>query len=210
MRMMTMDRSIPEPVRQWMLSVDDPWKACERADWFIHVARHRGCTPRHVVQALARNMPPLRAPPDLRAMTEAIRELIAQCASGEHPSSALEARLRVEVRPRLTGWNVARQYHGQSVPEGIPRPATASEEPVRTSANAALRLRKALDVDGSGDDVWAPLVLVAHYIVFERAGSGRNPLYNHVEAAPLSTSEAETHRHLCDALRAELSAGMSG
>ncbi len=50
----------------------------------------------------------------------------------------------------------------------------------RAGANAALRLRNALD----GSDVWGPLALVAQYIVFHRARGGGNPLYNHVENKP--------------------------
>ena len=188
-----------------MRSIDDPWTACERADWFIYVARRRGCLARHVVQALARHMPPVRGPSELREMVEPLRELIARCASGERPSLALQQQIRNGVRPRLTDWNVARQYHGTSVPEGISARATPSEEPLRASANAALRLRKALD-DGTGEEPWVALVLVAQHIVFDRAGGGRSPLYNHVEADALPAREVEAHRHLCDALRAELSA----
>jgi hypothetical protein len=116
----------------------------------------------------------------------------------------LDGQIRVNVRPRVIDWNVARQYHGTSAAAGIPRRATLSEEPVRASANAAFRLRKALD--GTGDEPWALLVLVAQYIVFERVGGGGTPLYNHAETEAVSTREAEAHRSVCGALRAELSA----
>jgi hypothetical protein len=201
----TMDTSAPEPLKQWIRSVEDPWDACERADWFIYVARNRGCAARHVVRALARNMPPLQGPPKLGEMSEPLRELIAACASGEPPSPALEAQIKANVRPRLIDWNVALQYHGPSVPEGVPRRATPSEEPVRAWANAALRLQKGLDLDATKDEPWVVLVLVAQYIVFDRAGSGLNPLHNHVEADARSTREVEAHRQVCDALRTELS-----
>jgi hypothetical protein len=178
-----MDPLAPERVSQWIRSVEDPWNACERADWFIYVARHHGCRVPHVVQALARNVPPIQGPTDLRDMIEPLRELIAACASGERPSPALDEQLRTKVRPRVIDWNVARQYQGPSAPEGIPARAAPSEEAARASANAALRLRKALDLDGTSDEPWAVLALVALYIAFDRGGSGRNPLHNHVEAA---------------------------
>ena len=188
-----MDASIPESVRRWMRSTDDPWNACKRADWFVYVARHQGCPVRHIAQALARHMPPILGPAELRALTEPLRELAAACASGERPDQALEETIRLEVRPRIVDWNVARQFHGPSVPEGIPRRATAAEEPVRQSANATLRLWKVLESDDASEE-WPVLVLVAQYIVSCRSGS--NALYNHVDA--------EGDQGLCDALRAEL------
>lgn len=197
---------MPEAVRQWMSSATDPWRACERADWFIYVSHHHGYPARHLVQALARNMPPFQGPPELGQMIGPLRELIAECSVGNELSPALEEQIRSSVRPQLIDWNVARQSHGMSTPDGIPRRASTSEEPVRAWANAALRLRKALGADATNDESWADLVLVAQYIVFERAGSGRSPLYNHVNAQARSPREVETHRHLCDSLRAELSA----
>lgn len=191
-----MDTSPPEPVKQWMRSVDEPWKACERADWFIYVAREHGYSVRQVVQALARTMAAIPGPAELRDVIEALRELTEVCASGRRPSPALEEQLRVNVRPRLIDWNVALQYqHAEEVPDGIPRRATLAEEPVRQWANAALRLRTALELDGASMEPWAVLTLVAQYVVFVRADT----------SAVRSTRELdEAHRHVSDALRAEL------
>lgn len=193
-----MDASIPESVRQWMRSTDDPWNTCERADWFVYVAHHQGYPVRHIAQALARHLPPIPDPAELRDLTEPLRELAAACASGERPRAVLEETIRLEVRPRIVDWNVARQFHGPSVPESIPRRATVAEEPVRASANATLRIWRVLESDDAGEKAWPGLVLVAQYLMFCRTGQA--PLYNHVEADAAFT----TDRGLCDALRVEL------
>lgn len=205
-----MHTSAPEPVKRWMRSVEDPWLACERADWFLYVARDRSCLVRDVAQALARRMPPLDVPPELRELDGPLRELLLACTSGEAASPALDRKIRAIVRPRLVDWNIARQFHGPVVPEGIPERATPREEPVRGWANAVLRLQKSLELDSTSDEPWAVLGLVAQYIVFERAGSSLTPLHNHVEIELRPAREAEAHRHLCDALRADLSEARRG
>src|SRR5438067_4804325 len=106
--------SIPDAVLRWMRSERDPWANCARADWFIYVARHHGYSIRHVVQALARNLPTLQEH-EPREMVLPLRELVARCAAGERPSSTLEEQIRRDVRPRLVDWNIARQYHGVSL-----------------------------------------------------------------------------------------------
>jgi hypothetical protein len=200
-----MDRWVPESVQRWLHSTDDPWSSCERADWFIFVARDRECSVRSVVRALARNMPPIRDAADLEELTEPLRELIAACASAGAPSAALEETIRATLQPRITDWNIAHQYPSirQPLPEGVRR-ATPAEEPVRASANAALRLWRALKPNAESERVWPPLALVAQHIVFERASSSRNPLYNLIDFDAASERERDVHREICEALRSEL------
>lgn len=187
-----MSASPPEPVKNWMRTVADPWMACERADWFIYVAHHQGCSLRSVVRALARNMPPLQSSADLHDLTEVLCALNAVFATGALPDAAMEEQLRVRVRPRLVDWNVALQYeYAAEVPDGIPPRATPAEEPVRQWGNAALRLRDALELDGTSIESWTVLTLVAQFIVFVRAGRCERALAN---------------RELCNALRTELTA----
>lgn len=200
-----MQPSIPSAVARWLQSTDDSWKSCERADWFVYVACLRGRPVRDVARALARNMPPVVGPAELQVVTEPLRELLAACASGQRPSVSVEEAIRRVVRPRLLEWNIARQYHGSVVPLGIPASATPAEEPLRRSATAALRLWNVVDSGDASDEAWPALALVAQFIVFERAGCDRSPLYNHADHEA-SARELELHRALCDALRAELAA----
>lgn len=205
--------ALPDAMKRWMRSANDPWIDCERADWLIYVAHARDVKARTLIAALARCLPRAEVPPELLDVAKTIDDLVTVLASLMDVSDALADEVRTRLVPQVSDWNHGRSYgvlarSGAETPDGFPLPPSAEVEPLRTRANAVLRLKRAGELHQRGDEQWyALLALVALHIVFQQLGGG-SPLYNHVEMEELSSDEVAAHERVCRELRTELDALM--